>query len=231
MNVAKQLFELQEIDTQIEAKEKAVKSMTAELGENDLVINARTTLAAEQKQLDDLSHEQHSLEWEIDDLTSKLKSAERDLFSGRIRIPKELSSLQQEIENLRSRRTQLEDKTLTIMEQTESKRTRVLKLTDELKVTEAEWRSKQDRLNQNIESEKKKLRQLVQNRQETVQGIDASAVQLYQTLRKQKGSAVVKVEQGICRGCRISLPVSELQLVRGGGLIQCSSCGRILYLP
>ena len=40
-----------------------------------------------------------------------------------------------------------------------------------------------------------------------------------------------RVEQGICRGCRISLPTTDLQQARSGKLVQCSSCGRILFLP
>ena len=55
-------------------------------------------------------------------------------------------------------------------------------------------------------------------------------IDLYTELKKQKGIAVAKVEQGICRGCRISLPTAELQQARSGSLVRCSSCGRILFL-
>ncbi|MDI6814491.1 MAG: hypothetical protein QMC90_00160 [Dehalococcoidales bacterium] len=42
---------------------------------------------------------------------------------------------------------------------------------------------------------------------------------------KQRGTAVAKVEQGLCRGCRISLSTAKLQQARSGSLVQCSSCG------
>jgi predicted nucleic acid-binding Zn-ribbon protein len=154
-----------------------------------------------------------------------------DLYSGRIRVPKELSSLQQEVAALKARRTQLEDRALTLMEQIESSRAGVTRRTTELQTVEAEWRSRQAELNGSIESERKVIVGLAQRQREIMSAIDSQALQTYQALRRQKGSAVARVEQGICRGCRISLPSSELQRARGGSLVQCSSCGRILYQP
>jgi predicted nucleic acid-binding Zn-ribbon protein len=160
-----------------------------------------------------------------------VKGFEKDLYSGRIRIPKELSSLQQEVSMLKSRRAELEDKALVIMEEADQTREEVSTLISELNAIEADWTANQDTLKQSIEHERGSLAELTEKRQVFIRDVDAASLQLYQTLRKQKGSAVARVEQGICRGCRISLPVNELQNVRSGRLIQCSSCARILYLP
>jgi predicted nucleic acid-binding Zn-ribbon protein len=231
MSVVRQLFELQEVDLQAEAREKAVRQMTAELGESEVLRGARNGLAEEQKRLDGLTTEQRSLEWEIEDISSKQGNFERDLYSGRIRVPKELTSLQQEVASLKARRTQLEDRALGLMEQIESSRSSVLRLKVELETVETAWRTRQDALTGGIESERQALLGLARKQQEMGSGIDSLALQAYRNLRRQKGVAVARVEQGICRGCRISLPSSELQRARGGSLVQCSSCGRILYLP
>jgi len=231
MSVAKELFQLQEVDLEIEAKELAAKRMTAQLGESQELLTARVALAAEQQRLGELSKQQHSLETDIEDLSLKISTSEKDLYSGRIRIPKELSSLQQEIATLKQHRTQLEDKALELMDMSESARSDVNGLTKELRRVEAEWHVQQDKFKVDIEQLKGALPGLKQKQEQLAGAIDASALELYRLLRKQKGAAVARVEQGICRGCRISLPANELQLVRGGRLIQCSSCGRILYLP
>ncbi len=231
MSIARQLYQLQEVDLQIEAKEKAVERMTSELGESKALRDARADLADRTKRLEDLGSQQRSLDWEIEDVTTKVKSSEKDLYSGRIKIPKELTSLQQEVQALKTKRSQSEDKALVLMEQADGLRDEVSKLGGQLKVVESEWHSQQDTLRANIESEKKSLADLTAKQQALARDIDASSMQLYRTLRKQKGAAVARVEQGICRGCRISLPVNELQTVRSGSLVQCSSCGRILYLP
>ncbi len=60
--------------------------------------------------------------------------------------------------------------------------------------------------------------------------IAAPAVEVYYELKEKKGQAVARVEQGICRGCRILLASAELQRVRSRDLVQCGSCGRILFL-
>jgi predicted nucleic acid-binding Zn-ribbon protein len=231
MSMAKQLYQLQEVDLELESKELAVKQITSQLGESEAIANARNKLAQEQKRLEELSHQQRSLEWEIDDLTSKLTTAERDLYSGRIRNPKELSSLQQEAETLKARRNQLEDKDLEIMEQVDSNRENISSLSTELKTIESDWQTRQQKLTAELAELRIALVNLSQRQQLLATGIDSEALELYHKLRKGMGTAVARVEQGICRGCRISLPVNELQQARSGSLVQCSSCGRVLYLP
>jgi len=231
MNIARQLFELQEVDIELEGKNLAIKEMTAQLGESQTLVEARARLVEVKKQLEDLLRAQRSLEIDIEDLTGKLNASEKDLYSGRIRIPKELSSLQQDITSLKSHRSQLEDKALDIMEKVEVSRGEVKRLTAELERIESTWHLDQQKLVQNLEEAKNAVTVLNRRQQEMTAGVDSASLELYRLLRKQKGTAVARVEQGICRGCRISLPVSELQLVRSGQIIQCSSCSRILYLP
>jgi len=231
MSVARQLYQLQEVDLELESKEAAVKQLTSQLGESEALVNVRTRLAEEQKRLEELSRQQRSLEWEIDDLASKLTTAERDLYGGRIRNPKELTSLQQEAEALKARRNQLEDKTLEIMEQAETGRKNVTNLSTELKSIETAWQTHQQKLTAELEQLRSTLANLRQKQQLLATGVDSETLDLYHKLKKGKGTAVARVEQGICRGCRISLPVSELQQTRSGRLVQCGSCGRILYLP
>ena len=230
MSVVKQLYQLQEVDLELDSNERSLNQIAAQLGESETVVRARSKLALAHQHLEELKRQQHSIEWEIDDLTSKFVPAEKELYSGRIRNPKELANLQQEIDLLKARRDHLEDKALEIMDQTELA-TRSLAGTDsELKIVEAEWQSQQQQLSANLEQLKTILSNLKDKRQLVTAEIDPQAIEVYQELKKQKGIAVARVEQGICRGCRISLPVSELQQARSGSLVRCSSCGRILFL-
>ena len=230
MAVAKQLYQLQEVDLKLESSEQAVKQIASQLGESQEVAKARAKLVSERQHLDELNRQQHSAEWEVEDLTGKLTTAEEKLYSGRIRNPKELTSLKREADGLRARRTQLEDKILGIMDQVELATATVLAVGNELKTLEAEWRHQQQQLSSEMERLKTTVSELKHKRQLLVANVDSTAVEVYHKLRKQKGTAVAKVEQGICSGCRISLSTTELQRARGGSLVQCSSCGRILFL-
>jgi predicted nucleic acid-binding Zn-ribbon protein len=231
MNIAKHLFQLQEIDSELESTERTINHITSQIGESQAVLYARNRLVQEQYHLEELTHQQRSFEWEIDDLSTKLKSAEQELYSGRIRIPKELSNLQHDIEGMKSKRRQLEDKALDIMEQVELAKKGVASQSSELKASEAEWQSQQKNLLSELEQLKITLANLQQEWQSLVAETDRDMVDFYQAVKKQKGIAVARVNQGTCGGCRISLPVSELQQARTGSLVTCSSCGRILYLP
>jgi len=231
MSVVKQLYQLQEVELEIESNEQALAQIASQLGESQAVVRARTKLKLEQQHLEELRRQQHAAEWEIEDLVSKLTTAEGKLYSGRIKNPKELTNLQHEVDGLRVRRDQLENKALAIMDRVELSTTRVDTLSNELKTLEAEWHSQQQQLSTNMEQLKTTLSDLKHKRQLLSVKIDPQAIELYQELKKQRRQAVAKVEQGICRGCRISLPTTELQRARGDSLVQCSSCGRILFLP
>jgi hypothetical protein len=231
MGVAKQLYQLQGIDLEIESNEQTLSQVTSQLGKSEAVKKVQSQLQLEQQRLEELRRKQHSAEWELDDLVTKLNTAEETLFSGRIKNPKELANLQHETEVLKAKRAQLEEKALEVMEQVELGETSVARISSELKTVEAEWQRQQQELSETSERLKAILSDLRQKRELLLTEVPPEAVELYQGLRKEKGMAVVRVEQGICRGCRLSLPTTDLQRARSGDLLKCSSCGRILFLP
>ena len=229
MGMARQLYQLQVIEIDIESKEQALAKCLGQLGESQVVAETKAMLLGAQESLEKLKNEQHSAEWEIEDLETKLSAAKESLYSGRIKNPKELSSLQHEVEGLNTIHDQMEEKVLEIMEQVELATAELDSLSNKLKALEEEWHKEQQSLSAEIEQLKSSLSELKNERQKALGSIDAETVDCYNQLRKQKGLAVARIEQGICGICRISLPVTDLQQARSGNLVQCSSCGRILF--
>jgi predicted nucleic acid-binding Zn-ribbon protein len=211
MSIARQLYQLQELDLEIESNQKTLYRLESQLGDDRTLVEVRNKLSSEQQRLDELKHRQHSAELEIDDLVHKITAAEEQLYSGRIKNPKELTGLQHEVDLLKSKRDQLENKALQVMDEVESTEANIAARNNELSGLEAKWHRQQKQLSVEIEVLKIKLAELEQKRQLCSTEIEPQAVAVYDKLRKQKGQAVVRVEQGICRGCRISLPSSELQ--------------------
>jgi hypothetical protein len=230
MGIAKQLYQLQELDLEIESNEQALNQIARQLGGSQAVVRAQTEFTQAQQHVEELKRQQHSAEWEINDLVNKLTAAEDKLYSGTVKNPKELSNLQHEVDGLKARRNQLEDETLETMDQVELATASVTSLGSKLKKLEAEWHNQQQQLSTDMEQLQTKLADLKHKRQQLSAKIDPSAVEFYHELKKQKGTAVAKIEQGICHGCRISLSTAELQQARSGSLVHCSSCGRILLL-
>ncbi len=230
--MAKQLFELQEVDLDIEGKKESVEQIESKLGESQTLAEMRASLAQQEERLAQASGEQRTLEWQLDDLSVKISREEDKLYGGSVRNPKELADLQREVEHLKGRRRQLEDRVIDIMSEVELTEVNVRNQSAQVGDLEQIWRREQERL----EAERIKLLSEIVDLEERRRGlaaqIDADSLDLYQRLREtRQGKAVVRVEQGMCQGCRITLPMTELQQARAGQrLVQCGSCGRILYV-
>jgi len=231
MTIARELFELQEIDLEIESNEQAVREMTSRLGESEALRQAKSELASAREHLEELGRRQRDLEGEIADTGARLTRTEDQMYSGRTTNPKELTGLQQEAGILKARRSELEDRAVEVIEQAEAAAARAAALTEGLDKLTAQWQAEQEQLGKDIAERQQRLTGLKAKRASLAAAIEPAALAVYHDLRKRRGTAVAGVEQGICRGCRISLSSSQMQRVRSGGLIECTSCGRILFLP
>jgi predicted nucleic acid-binding Zn-ribbon protein len=230
MSIARDLYQLQEVDIALEANLQAQKRASGQIGESQIVVKAREKLAEEQKNLERQTAQQKSTEWEIDDLSAKIKESEKKLYGGKIFNSKELGSLQQESDELKKRRSGFEDKSLELMDQLELLRNTIGSSQEELVRLETQWKAQQKQLVVELLQLKAAQAVLESNRKQLSSLFDAETLATYQELRKRKGLAVAKVEQGICQGCRITLPNTDLQRAKGGGVVRCSSCGRIIFL-
>jgi predicted nucleic acid-binding Zn-ribbon protein len=230
MPVTKQLYELQEIDTDIESTSQTLVLKTGQLGKREALDAAESTLSAERKRLEELKATRRDTEWQVDDLLNKTAAAEKQLYGGSITNPKELSNLQHEIENLKNLTDPLENKALEIIDQVEGSEKNITKLQADYARLEEDWHRQQTQLAADIELLKKTIAGLQEKRRGLVGQIEPSAVALYEKIRQQKKQAVSKVEQGICGACRISLSASAMQKARSGQPILCGTCGRILFI-
>lgn len=232
MSRARQLYELQGVDLEIEARREALVRVESRLGQSGALVEIRAALAREEESLAELERSQRLGEWEVEDLRSKAALLEQKLYGGSVRNPKELVSLQQQVEHLKKTKRRQEDSVLDIMTQVEAAQSRVATIRRELERMEGNWREEQSSLSREQAELTASLASLEQRREDLVARIDGASLELYQDLRgKRQGRAVAKVEQGMCQGCRIVLPMTELQRARiGQELVQCSSCQRILYV-
>ena len=227
---ARALNQLQVFDFEIEVIRESLRQIASRMAESQALITARADLTARTQRMEDLTREQQAMEWDIDDQTGKITAIEGKLYSGKVANPKELTSLQQDVESIKKRRQQIEDKALEIMGQREQVAVTIASRADELAKLKKDWQTEQQKLKRDAGTLKAQLESLEQSRQEHKMSLDAGITELYDKIKAQKGNAVAGVEQGICRGCRISLSQAQLQQVRTGCLVQCGNCGRVLYL-
>ena len=121
-----------------------------------------------------------------------------------------------------------EDALLDVMTRIEAEKNTLKEDMSQFSQLEADWQQEKQALMQKQRDIKKQTAELSQKRASLVSSIDDQSISLYVSVQQKKGIAVVRVEQGICQGCRINLSMNELQRARTG-IVQCSSCGKILF--
>jgi predicted nucleic acid-binding Zn-ribbon protein len=230
MSLAKTLYDLQQIDLNIQKEQETLDDINRQLGESEALIQAKEALLAEKKHLAETEKQQKDLEYEIDDLRNSIKKLSDKLYGGKEKNPKELVSLEKELDIFKAKLRQKEDDLLDLMTEIESVQDKIKIQSERLGNLEKEWRQEQKELTQRQAKVKSRLSELGRTRRTYVSDIAKQTLELYEGIRVRKGQAVAKIEQGRCQGCRLNLAVNELQRARAGDLIQCSSCGRILCL-
>ena len=231
MNWAKKLYELQQIDMEGQSYREALEQINLKIGVQDIVLKAKTDLDETKKHLDEVGQKRRDLEWELEDLQRSVSKLSDKLYGGKVGSPKELLSLEQEVESFKLKVKQEEDEFLELLDEEEVTQKGIRLQTEQVEKLELEWQHEQAVLIQKQDEGEQHLNKVENERRQMADGIDTQALSLYEGLRSRKGQpAVVKVEQGRCQGCRITLSINELERARTGALVQCGSCGKILYL-
>jgi predicted nucleic acid-binding Zn-ribbon protein len=225
----RQLYQLQCLDLEIESTEQSTARAQAKLNEKEELRQAQANVAKAQSELNILLQKQKENDWSISDITARITVTNESLYSGRVRNPKELTSLQQEIEGLKHQRDPLEENGMTLMEQIDDVQAHLKKLDGDLTSMESRLREEHQKLHAQIDILAAKLAELKDERIQAASSIISDEVRFYTELKSRRGTAVARVEKGTCGGCRISLSSAELQRARSGKVVQCSSCSRILY--
>ena len=231
MNLGKHLYDLQQVDLDLDSKAEELRQIESQLSDDRVLTQVQAELEREQDHLADLEKKQKGAEWAVDDLQAKLNPLQKKLYARSVINPKELLSQQQQVEDLKTRIRDEEDEILEIMGQVEVSQKEISSKAAEIERVKGEWQKRQEELSAELAELKAAISIAEQKRSELTTKMEPSHLELYESLRvKKQKQAVAKIEQGRCQGCRITLPMSELQQARIGELVQCSSCDRILCL-
>lgn len=230
MAQAKHLFELQQTDTGLDTSRAALQKVERELSEARAVASARAEIAAAESNLETLTSEHRSLEKEAEGLGERIASESDRLYGGKVKSPKELGAIEQEVKALGEKKRAQEDRLLELMGLIDGAQEAVKQKKGLLRQVEATWKEEKKWLQDEKAEIEDRLSFLEERRQTLAGAIGEDQMRLYSTLRQSKGQAVVRIDLGRCQGCRLTLSVAELQQARTGKIMQCHSCGRILYL-
>jgi predicted nucleic acid-binding Zn-ribbon protein len=225
------LFQLQQLDLELDRLVHEQQALTNSLQGNTRLRRIRRELEYLQQQSQATQQAQEETEWTLNDLANRLQQKEERLYNGTITNPKELQSLQSEVQQLRAQYNRQEEHVLETLDAAEALKEALQQKQNELKKAEDLWQSEYDSLMTRQSQLDARKQDFVQKRQELVAGLTEEQFTRYNAMRRTKqGRAVSKVEQNSCQWCRVILTPSELQRVRiSSELCTCTNCGRILY--
>jgi predicted nucleic acid-binding Zn-ribbon protein len=229
------LLELQDRDTRLNQLAHKVKTLpeAARLAEVEVRLSRlRDGVVAAETIASDLEYEQEKADQDVEQVRERTRRDQQLLDSGSIGDPKQLQSLQSELQSLARRQAELEDVELEVMERVEGANAAVAQLRGERDTVAAErgeLAAQVEALLADIGAE----RATVESERTTIAAsIPADLLGLYDKIRADHGGVgAAPLHRGRCEGCRMELPPNEIEAIReapADSVIRCEECRRIL---
>ena len=232
----KELYELQEIDTERAVQQSALDEVRAELAGDATIMQARQRLALVEAEYNAQNAQRQDAQLAVEQLQEREQGVQNRLYSGAITNPRELEAYQDEHAMLRRQIAQAEDVLLErmvavdeVQEMLNNARRAAASLAARRRQREPELRSRERGISDELET-------LNALRDELLPQIPPPILATYESLLvTRNGQAISRVESSrgrdLCGECRVALPRSDVQRVRSGEtLAQCNNCRRILYM-
>lgn len=229
------LLEIQDRDTrlaQLQHRSNTLPQKGELAAAHERVERLRKEIIAAQTIVSDLEREQAKADADVDLVRERSRKDRELLDSGTINDPKQLQSLESELQSLAKRQTDLEDVELEVMERLEGAQAAVSHLESELITIQGEV----DRLSAEVAEEESTITaeraSIEAERNALVGGISADLLGLYDKIRADHaGRGAARLYRGRCDGCRIDLPPTEIASLKAAAedeVLRCEECRCIL---
>ncbi|MCK4832613.1 MAG: hypothetical protein KAS81_07585 [Anaerolineales bacterium] len=225
------LYSLQITDLDLDAATQRLDTVNQELLDTGELMSARQRLENAREELRAWGTQQRDQELTLSSLEHKKRASEQRLYGGKIRNPKELSDLHEEVASLNRRKAVIEDELLETMLMVEEGEEEQDQAVESLTAIESDWKATQARLHSEKESLEEKLSDLADLRQQQIAIPPAADLAKYEHLRQRKrGRPVALLNGAECQRCMTGVSAARVKEARGEGLAICGTCGRILHI-
>lgn len=229
------LLELQDKDTRLGQLDHRLRTLpeAARLAELEGQLSRlRDQVVAAETILSDLEHDQVRADHDVEQVRERMTRDRQLMDSGTIGDPKQLQSLQSELDSLTRRQSDLEDVELEIMERVEGARAAVGQLTGERDELVRECDEVASRVHDQRADIADERRIVEGERAALATQIPVDLLGLYDKIRADHGGlGAAPLHRGTCEGCRLKLPPTEIEALRVAppdAVIRCEECRRIL---
>jgi hypothetical protein len=165
---------------------------------------------------------------EVSSYRDRMKSHEREMMSGRMRNPSDLTRMSTEVEHMKARISSQEDTELEVMVEAEKAEKQTRALESQLERASADAATKLADVEGRIPLVEEKLAVARSQAAAAWEVVPVEYQAAYRRLSRIPNPAA-PVASGQCGGCHVSLTAAELQQVRRGDkIVNCQHCNRIL---
>ncbi|MBI5303121.1 MAG: hypothetical protein HY868_13380 [Chloroflexi bacterium] len=231
MNRIALLAQLHTLDHEHDEATARVRAIAAALA-GDPLAATRAERDATHKKLGELAAALRDRDLEAQTLDAKIREVEQRLYSGRVTIPKELDSIEKDLQMHRRQRGALDETRLELMDAVEQAQTRADETARAFAQAEQTRANEVERLTRERDTLNARIIVVSTSREHTRASLDADALRQYDQLRRAKaGRAVAQLVRDACGMCGVTVPTGLASRVRSGSeLVLCPSCGRILAM-
>jgi predicted nucleic acid-binding Zn-ribbon protein len=224
------IYEAQKIELKIIDNERTLFMAPKKIKEMDNELNEIKMKAEKEKEIiEELEKERKKKEKELETDKDKSKKLETKLYE--VKTNKEYQAMLKEIEAVKAANDQTEEDVLILMDKVEDLKKDYDSSLSHLKKREKEIELEKNKIEKEIQSMDKTIAVLKTERDNLLSVVNERLRSVYIELReKRNGVAVSNAKNGVCLGCFMNIPPQLfIEVTKNKQLIQCPSCGRILY--
>jgi len=225
-----QLIELQRIDHECGDITSRVRGLEAQKEQlRRRAEQERSTVNKLQEHLEQLQHNSRMMNLEVDKLDAQIRDYRHQLDTGIISF-KEMEALRMKIGNQSTRMGEMEDEALELMNEIEETVVQHRLEREKLSVREADLDAEIAKIDTRIAEMQKELAAWEKKRAQIIAALPPHTVQQYEHLHAKFDDPVVRIENGTCSGCKLTVSGTTVERARDGmEIVTCENCSRIIY--
>ena len=169
------------------------------------------------------------LERDVEDAGLKIKKSKNKLMM--VSNSREHQAMIREIDNLEKLNRGREEEKVSIIEEIGRQEEGLAEVRKEYAAIQEEISQKKKHINQKLQSSRERLTVLQGQRGQAEEVIPKPILSRYHFIRARLSQpVVVAVDQGICKGCNISIPPQTFNVLqKGEQILSCPNCHRIIF--
>lgn len=166
-------------------------------------------------------------ELDLSDITVKYCQLEERLYSGEIKNLKEIEQVKAKYDAAKHDVAKQEQDYFNNVDDSDELSKKIIVTEKLLQEKKNEHAQKQQKISSEISHMDAEISLIKNQYNDLLKEVDKKFLEKYKVLKQNMSFPIAEIKNGICGGCRMSLPEAQIAF-QGGKIKYCDNCGRIL---